>query len=179
MEKELEKFLVEKYPDIFRDYRGDPRKTCMAFGMSCEKGWYQIINSMCRDISKLIKNKDIIFVADQVKEKFGGLRFYYHLEGNFNTLPKRIIRVIRIAMYNRKLGRLYNRLSNFREKFWKTLDEKIYDIVEKAESKSYITCEFCGEPGSQRGSGWVKTLCNHCGDKFEDGKRPWEEGWLD
>jgi hypothetical protein len=32
MKLELEQELVSKYPDIFKDYKGDPKDTCLAFG---------------------------------------------------------------------------------------------------------------------------------------------------
>lgn len=41
----------------------------------------------------------------------------------------------------------------------------IYKIIEKAENKSVKTCEVCGKPGRERGSHWIKTLCDECNDK--------------
>ena len=34
--------------------------------------------------------------------------------------------------------------------------------IRKAELRSAETCETCGEPGGQRGGGWVRTLCTRC-----------------
>lgn len=70
MKKELELKLVEKYPDLFKDYGGDIRKTCMHWGFSHGDGWYDLVDELS---SKLAPYK---VVATQVKEKFGGLRFY-------------------------------------------------------------------------------------------------------
>jgi hypothetical protein len=39
-------------------------------------------------------------------------------------------------------------------------DETIDGIVTMAESMSGVTCEQCGSPGVQRGSSWIKTLCD-------------------
>ena len=61
--------LVEKYPNIFKNYGGDITKTCMGWGLTCGKGWFLLINELC---SKLSEHA----VAEQVKEKLGGLRFY-------------------------------------------------------------------------------------------------------
>lgn len=72
MHKILEKTLVKKYPDIFKDYGGDIRKTCMGWGMSCGRGWFLLLDELC---SKL---KGYNVTANQVKEKFGTLRFYLH-----------------------------------------------------------------------------------------------------
>jgi len=60
----------------------------------------------------------------QVKEKFGGLRFYIGL-GN----------------------------------------DRIWELLEEYEDKSFETCESCGAPGKvvQR-YGWLATMCNECSD---------------
>ena len=69
MHKILEKTLVKKYPKIFKNYGGDIRQTCMGWGMTCGKGWFLLIDELCSKLSDSA-------VAEQVKEKFGGLRFY-------------------------------------------------------------------------------------------------------
>ncbi len=101
MRKELDKQLVEKYPLIFKNRHGDMKETAMFWGFECGDGWYQVLDSLCANIQHHIdwshKNHkwDIEYneknpdeprevrdpvpqvVAVQVKEKFGGLRFYY------------------------------------------------------------------------------------------------------
>ena len=75
---ELDKKLVEKYPDIFRDRRGNPRETLMCWGFECGDGWYNIIDTLCNNIQMHVNIKRCApVVATQVKEKFGTLRFYY------------------------------------------------------------------------------------------------------
>jgi hypothetical protein len=75
MKEELELQLVKKYPKIFRNYKGDPTKTCMAWGMPCGNGWYDILDRTCE---KLSKTEGVY--AEQIKEKFGTLRFYIAVE---------------------------------------------------------------------------------------------------
>jgi hypothetical protein len=70
MDKELEMKLVKKYPTVMRDYGGSMYETCMAWGIAVGNGWYDIIDELC---SKL---EPMGIVAAQIKEKFGGLRFY-------------------------------------------------------------------------------------------------------
>ena len=41
----------------------------------------------------------------------------------------------------------------------------MYDLIDKAEDKSYIICESCGAKGKLRGRGWVRTLCKKCAIK--------------
>lgn len=92
MDNNLEKKLVEKYPKLYRDYGGDPRETCMTWGFSCGDGWYSIIEELSEKIAELDKDNQV--VADQVKEKFAGLRFYYHIEGENNSLFDKVEKLI-------------------------------------------------------------------------------------
>ena len=61
----------------------DMMETCMCWGFECGDGWFQILNQLMGNIQHHIdwKNKDGEVVPqvtlDQVKEKFGRLRFYY------------------------------------------------------------------------------------------------------
>lgn len=90
MRKELDEALCAKYPKIFKDRHGDMKETLMCWGFECGDGWYQILDSLCGQIQHYIdwKNRSAEagykdwapitqVVAVQVKEKFGGLRFYY------------------------------------------------------------------------------------------------------
>ena len=90
MKEEFDKKLCEKYPKIFKNRNGSMQETCMCWGFSHGDGWYDIIDSLCASIQNHINNKRYQFremsqedfdeehqvVAAQVKEKFGGLRFY-------------------------------------------------------------------------------------------------------
>jgi len=84
MREELDKQLCEKYPKIFVNRYKPMTETAMCWGFDHGDGWYQIIDSLCGQIQHHIdwKNRDgekvAQVVADQIKEKFGGLRFYYH-----------------------------------------------------------------------------------------------------
>ena len=77
MKEELDKKLVEKYPKIFADRHKSKMETAMCWGFECNDGWYDLIDNLCESIQNYIDSNDIPqFVASQVKEKFGGLRFY-------------------------------------------------------------------------------------------------------
>lgn len=86
MNEELQKKLIEKYPTIFKEWGGDPRQTCMAWGIAVGDGWYNIIDKLCA------KLEPQGVVAGQVKEKFGGLRFYINPvdNGDWNMIHKAI-----------------------------------------------------------------------------------------
>jgi hypothetical protein len=88
MSPELEKEILDKYPRLFPiEERGDKnQQSLMYYGFSCGDGWYQIIDSLCRNIQfyndQQQHNLDpedfehYQVVVEQVKEKFGSLRFY-------------------------------------------------------------------------------------------------------
>jgi hypothetical protein len=96
MSPELDSKLCEKYPKIFVNRYADMQTTAMCWGFECGGGWYNIIDALCANIQGYITRtndwrerllKDNLYnnkipdelpqvVAVQVKEKFGGLRFY-------------------------------------------------------------------------------------------------------
>jgi hypothetical protein len=78
MKKELDEYLVKTYPKIFADRYSDMKTTAMCWGFECNDGWYEIINTLCLNIQNYLDNDPNIpqVIASQVKEKFGGLRFY-------------------------------------------------------------------------------------------------------
>ena len=83
MKVELQNKLFEKYPKIFRQKDLPMQQTCMCWGITCGDGWYNIIDTLCSEIQHHLeynaeRNQGPTLVeATQVKEKFGGLRFYY------------------------------------------------------------------------------------------------------
>lgn len=77
MNAELEKRLYDKYPGIFRQKDLKPSQTCMCWGIATGDGWYDLIEDLCNKIQTYIDKNNLKQVeALQVKEKFGGLRFY-------------------------------------------------------------------------------------------------------
>lgn len=137
MNKELELQLVEKYPKILQDYGGDMKKTCMHWGMECGDGWYDLLNELLAKLDYLSDVSGVQVIADQIKEKFGTLRFYYHeVHARF---PKENSSIV----------------SNI-----------IDDIISKAESRSEYVCEKTGKDGVLCSRmGWMTTLCKEEADK--------------
>jgi len=72
MNKEHTTKLVEDFPYLYAGIHGRPMETCMCFGFECGDGWFDLIYNL----SKRISESDPEVRAVQVKEKFGGLRFY-------------------------------------------------------------------------------------------------------
>jgi len=77
MNAELTKKLYTKYPKIFRQKDLSMQETCMCWGLACGDGWYDLLDDLCKKIQVYInKHNEEQVEAMQVKEKFGGLRFY-------------------------------------------------------------------------------------------------------
>ena len=83
MKQELDKLLCEKYPKMMVNRNKNMQETCMCWGFECGDGWFNILDQLMGNIQHHIdwKNRKEEVVAqvtlDQVKEKFGTLRFYY------------------------------------------------------------------------------------------------------
>jgi len=75
MKKELEQQIIEIAPYMFRyDGWNNTQNSLLVFGFECGDGWFELIKQLVNDI----KNNDITHSVqvNQVKEKFGTLRFY-------------------------------------------------------------------------------------------------------
>ena len=136
--------LYQKYPLLFDNRHKSPMESCLAFGVECNLGWYELLASVCwrifqheRNISDRLRirtenNKpndqsDLDYVPvkfDQIKSKFGGLRIYYSGGDNY-----------------------------------------VKGVVGMAEEYSYKVCEVCGNSGKPNKSGWITTLCDSCRNK--------------
>ena len=90
MRQELDKLLCEKYPKMMVNRNKNMQETCMCWGFECGDGWFNILNQLMSNIQHHIdwnnqnfekgykQYKQVTQVTlDQVKEKFGTLRFYY------------------------------------------------------------------------------------------------------
>lgn len=143
MNKDKSKQLKADFPQIFTDlYDSTPQESCMSWGIECGDGWYDLIHKLCEDIMAL--NPPEEFKAAQVKEKFGGLRFY--------TAGSSIIDIAGLGSFK------------------KTDDPpSINKLIDEAESESYNVCEACGSKEDVTSEGrWVATRCMKCRTPLED-----------
>jgi hypothetical protein len=124
MNAEHTKHLIEKYPVLYQGHKLPITQNLMSFGFEHGDGWFPLIDNLSALITLLDKRDGSETIAVQVKEKFGGLRYY--IEGG---------------------------------------TEAVWKAIEEAEALSERTCEWCGEPGTTRGGGWIYTLCDSCWSK--------------
>ena len=97
MRNELDKLLCEKYPKMMVNRNKSMTETCMCWGFDCGDGWFNLLDQLMGNIQhhidwqnnqrkRLLENNKYVHpipqevpqvTLDQVKEKFGTLRFYY------------------------------------------------------------------------------------------------------
>lgn len=84
-----DQILFEKYASLFppKEIRDNETLSCLAFGFECDDGWFSLLDEALQAMADL----NIPIQIDQVKEKFGGLRIYYH-DGD-----ERVDSIIKIA----------------------------------------------------------------------------------
>ncbi|WP_178119389.1 antitoxin Xre/MbcA/ParS toxin-binding domain-containing protein [Metapseudomonas lalkuanensis] len=76
MNEQLEAVLCSRYPKLLPS---QGQNCLQLFGFECQNGWFALIYAACELMQQHTDNSDSgQVIASQVKEKFGGLRFYYH-----------------------------------------------------------------------------------------------------
>lgn len=137
--------FMEKYPVLFQKKDKPMTETCMCWGIECPEGWFNILSELCKKLeflnNTLCKNYNVQIVAEQVKEKFGTLRFYY------NILP-------------------FCEDENL-EKTYHIINDIVSDIVNMAEVKSGEICQICGkeiwaEKDKKVSMDWIGYYCSDC-----------------
>jgi len=132
---EFDEYMCKKYPDIFRHRNAPMSETCMCWGFDIRKGWYRLLDKMCTCLKNIQDATGIEIIAVQVKEKWGGLRFYCD-----------------IAWHSEDMDWIDS---------WFNI---IYSVINSAEKESFETCEDCGQRGLVRRKGWIVTLCDECNE---------------
>lgn len=158
MSPEKQQAIYDRYPEIFRDKDASPQESCMHWGLECNDGWADIIDALCAAVSRPFSGYDSAMDkdgveggfpyefpqvrVDQLKEKWGLLRVYYHLE----TDPKFDAQA---ALYPKTAKAIVARCQGY-----------VDGVIGLAETLSARTCEDTGKPGTLhvRG-GRYKTLC--------------------
>lgn len=138
MKKELDDKLCKDFPFIMQDRNMPRRDSMMAYGFPGD-GWFDLIYTLCTELTSIRKQSGLRVVFHQVKQKMGLLRIYHIID------------------------RAACKCSSSQRLIW---EAKIYDLVHNAEENSSVICEKCGKPGFNRSKGFGsyinKTLCEEC-----------------
>lgn len=146
-------------------------ETCMSFGIECPKGWYYILEQLCTELEysnmDSVAKLGVAIVAEQVKEKFGTLRFYFNIR-NVDSNGK-----IDNEHQNCKLNDVTDKI----------VHDHLYmfaqNLIDEAEHMTEDTCADCGEPltpdNRVETSGWISYICKECNEKRENYRREFIE----
>ena len=161
--------FMDRFPILFQESKKDMTHTCMCWGIECPIGWFHILEQLCTVLEfynmEFTKNHGIAIVADQVKEKFGTLRFYYTVrqvdengivKENCPDLLEEDDRKLRINM--------------------DYLEMLADNIIREADGMTEKTCADCGVPLDDENfvetEGWISYICKECDEKRH---KEWEE----
>lgn len=151
----------------------------MAFGIECPDGWYSLLYAMCQRLERIQDEYGITVVADQVKEKYGSLRFYNHIE--FGERWKREENGGEDLPYKEKYKHLLDGQeftnTTFRHgweghsdtpiKIVDSVEQRVDYIINKFTGVSYLVCGKCGTTGNFENpmggtNGWISYVCKNC-----------------
>lgn len=151
--------------------------------ISCSRGWYPILADLDQQLARLFPTYEI----HQVKEKYGGLRFYWHAServtdpadpepdspvlGDQATKDETdaawsVWQTARDTWSARLARYLETEDGAARQAELESRAKLAEQLVDAAEQRASITCELCGGPGelcqTQARHPWYQTLCADC-----------------
>ena len=159
--------FMERFPILFQNKDKPMTETCMCWGIECPKGWYNILEQLCTELEysnmESVAKWGMAIVAEQVKEKFGTLRFYFDVR-NVDSNGK-----IDNEHQNCKLNDVQSKI----------VSEHIYmfaqHLINEAEHMTEETCADCGIPltpyNKVETEGWISYICKKCNEKREKYRR--------
>lgn len=104
-------------------------------------GWDPLLMDLLEGIDKELSDPLAnCFCVQQIKEKFGALRFYWHFA--------------RPASGEREVAAPEDDML--------AVAERLDALVDLATARSKRTCMACGGPGPLRAGGWVRVSCAAC-----------------
>jgi hypothetical protein len=144
--------LIAAHPRLFRGV--EPRVPS-----HLPAGWYKLVDTLCTDIAIALGDGTSRFTFVQIKEKFGGLRAYYDLDGCSDDF---------IDIHDRQGGleTIVTRVGGSSEM------TRLRELVSAAVEASERTCMRCGAPGELRCIRmYYSTLCGvHAAEVAKDTK---------
>ncbi|MGP0100814.1 MAG: hypothetical protein ACLPUT_04220 [Solirubrobacteraceae bacterium] len=148
--------------------------------ISCDCGWYPLLVELDEQLRTLLPD----YVIHQVKEKFGGLRYYWESGEEVHDLddlepvtPGRDGNEAEWERWRQAHEAWCERLDAYRQT--PEGQERVGDLqrraelaerlVRTAEARAGVTCELCGTAGllhrTPARAPWYKTLCSACAER--------------
>lgn len=177
--EEFDKKMCTEFPKILQDRNKSMMVTCMHWGFEVGPGWQHLLYKLFSQLQAIYEQTGILVVADQIKSKYGTLRFYHHIKYRYLTDVYRapvdsdrgiflwlngvfsIFDSIRNIFF-RLVNKLFYNMSPQKIDMWVNIIDKLCD---GAEADTGHICESCGKYYSHDpiyiGS-WVHSDCIKC-----------------
>lgn len=127
MNKEDFELYLKSIGGLERTWRNERGPVIDAGFFELHEGWYELLKNLIGELIVAGWDKKVV----QVKEKFGGLRFYIP---SSDVVGDEVVEI--------------------------KIPQLIRNIIRKYEELSYHTCEKCGKDGVLRKGKWIRTLCD-------------------
>ena len=89
--KHFDKKICERFPNLFLQRTFDMTVSCMFWGFDIPQGWRWILWELCEQLEVFEKNLGVKIQFSQIKEKFGGARFYYDITEISEALDQKTV----------------------------------------------------------------------------------------
>jgi hypothetical protein len=147
-------------------------------GIGFHRGWQGLFSRLCFGIDEALGENKRGFHWIQVKEKWGALRAYHHMdkaEGGLNYAPVKVSEQQPNGAMKQVL------VLNEESSTGDPIGKRISDLIDAACEEAAHTCMVCGEPAEIKNLGWVVCLCDHHEQKFLNDRNSlpthyWEPG---
>ena len=116
MNKELQQKLYDRFPAIYRQHSLPMTQTCMCWGCEVDDGWFDLLWMLSLALEDEAKASGTVIEAVQVKEKFGGLRFYHN--GSTTRTHNLIGMAERLSEMTCEVCGKYGRVTNREGSYW-------------------------------------------------------------
>lgn len=188
--------LIKRCRLLYRQAKLSMMETCMCWGICCGEGWYEPIKELSYRLEcinyAILPKWGFVIEAEQVKEKFGTLRFYFTVREvpslwrrvlaapfmwlgitkvEANGLEKKVADAI--AHFFFTIG---NRILSGSKK-WRmkkdvirsAIDTYVEKLVQECDEACYNVCDHCGTSFAWTPRcetiGWISYICPECAKK--------------
>lgn len=163
MSPELQEKLYQSFPGLYA--LGIQKSGCMSYGICVDNGWFDLLWNLSEAIEAEARRLNLFPgeigypQAQQVKEKFGTLRFY--VQPILPPPPEHSEEELARIIEQMKTGSYVEPPADYRPTI-----PSIYKLAREAESASAKICERCGASGELRQGGWFHTYCDACEEDY-------------
>ena len=127
-------------------------------GISFHRGWQGLFSRLCFGIDEALGENKRGFHWMQVKEKWGALRAYHHMDKTEDGLSYAPVKVSE-QQPNGQMKQVL--VLNEESSTGDPIGKRISDLIDAACEEAAHTCMVCGEPAEIKNLGWVVCLCDH------------------